>query len=151
MLHNIAIVDYVEGGGRDPRKLLGILEKLKQRLEDAKSEAESVEGGSLSDALSDADTSLTAYNTAVLQFQLKQYALCRTLLEDMFSNIEPIDELLAFKVPRNGSHALASVPSSRYLLLRLALILSGVLLATRRVFAAATNRKSGGSAGVLGA
>jgi len=98
VLHNIAITEYLEGGGKEPRKLLSVLEKLKQGLEDAKSEAESVEGASLNDALSDADSSLTAYNTAVLQYQLKQYALCRTLLEDMFSNIEPIDELLAFKV-----------------------------------------------------
>lgn len=93
----MAVNEYVEGGGKDPRKLLVILEKLKQGLEDAKSEAESVEGGMLSEALSDADSSMTAYNCAVLQYQLKQYALCRTLLEDMFSNIEPIDELLAFK------------------------------------------------------
>lgn len=104
VLHNIAITEYVEGGEKEPRKLLAVLEKLKQRLEDAKSEAESVEGGTLNDALSDADSSLTAYNTAVLQFQLKQYALCRSVLEDMFSNIEPIDELLAFKVPQESTH-----------------------------------------------
>mmetsp|Transcript_776 Transcript_776/g.2090 ORF Transcript_776/g.2090 Transcript_776/m.2090 type:complete len:621 (+) Transcript_776:337-2199(+) len=35
---------------------------------------------------------------AVLYYQLKQYAKCRVLLEDMFSNIEPIDEFLAFKL-----------------------------------------------------
>lgn len=67
VLHNIAITEYLEGGGKELRKLLSVLEKLKQGLEDAKSEAESVEGASLNDALSDADSSLTAYNTAVLQ------------------------------------------------------------------------------------
>ena len=99
VVHNVSITDYVEGGGKDPKKLLAVLEKLRQRMEDARSEAESVEGGTL-DPLGDADSSLTVYNTAVLQYQLKQYAVCRSLLEDMFSNIEPIDELLAFKARR---------------------------------------------------
>ena len=77
-----------------PRKLRGTLEALKQRLEDARSEAEFGEG----DALGDADPSLTAYHMAGLLYQLKQYARCRTLLEDMFTNIEPIDEFLVFRV-----------------------------------------------------
>ena len=94
VLHNSAIAEYVDGGQRDPRKLLGALENLKQRLEDARAEAEFGEA----DALGDMDPSLTAYNMAVLLYQLKQYARCRTLLEDMFANIEPIDEFLAFKL-----------------------------------------------------
>ena len=94
VLHNLAIAEYMDGGQRDPRKLLNTLEGLKQRLEDARSEAEFGEG----DALGDTDPSLTAYNMAVLLYQQKQYARCRTLLEDMFTNIEPIDEFLAFKL-----------------------------------------------------
>ena len=94
MLHNVAIAEYVQGGKREARKLLASLEALKQRLEDARAEAEYGEG----DAVGDMDPSLTAYNMAVLLFQLKQYARCRTLLEDMFSNIEPVDEFLAFKL-----------------------------------------------------
>ena len=94
VLHNVAIAEYVQGGCRDARKLLSALEALKQRLEDARAEAEFGEG----DALGDMDPSLTAYNMAVLLYQLKQYARCRTILEDMFSNIEPIDEFLAFKL-----------------------------------------------------
>ena len=35
---------------------------------------------------------------AVLNYQLKQYGKCRSLLEDLFANIEPIDEFLAFKL-----------------------------------------------------
>jgi len=94
VLHNLAVAEYMDGGQRDPRKLLSTLEGLKQRLEDARSEAEFGEG----DALGDTDPSLTAYNMAVLLYQQKQYARCRTLLEDMFTNIEPIDEFLAFKL-----------------------------------------------------
>ena len=94
VLHNAAVAEYVEGGCKEPRKLLGILESLKQKLEDARAEAEFGEG----DALGDADPSLMAYNMAVLHYQLKQYARSRALLEDMFSNIEPIDEFLAFKL-----------------------------------------------------
>ena len=94
MVHNTAIAEYVAGGCREPRKLLATLESLKQRLEDARTE-EFGEGDNLG---GDTDPSLTAYNMAVLLYQLKQYARCRTLLEDMFANIEPIDEFLAFKV-----------------------------------------------------
>ena len=95
-MHNTAVAEYVAGGCREPRKLLSTLEALKQRLEDARSVDEFGEGENLRDA--DTDPSLTVYNMAVLLYQLKQYARCRTLLEDMFSNIEPIDEFLAFKL-----------------------------------------------------
>jgi len=98
VVHNMAINKYAESGYQEPKELLAVLEKLKQRLEDARTEADSTEGSALGDTLSDADASLIMYNTAVLQYQLKQYASCRTVLEDMFSNVEPIDELLAFKV-----------------------------------------------------
>ena len=94
VLHNVAITEYVEGGQTDPRKLLSTLEDLKHRLEEARAEAEFGE----TDTLGDMDPSLIAYNMAVLYYQLKQYAKCRGLLEDMFSNIEPIDEFLAFKL-----------------------------------------------------
>ena len=69
VLHNIAVAEYVQGGQRDARKLLSSLEALKQRLEDARAEAEYGEG----DAVGDMDPSLTAYNMAVLLFQLKQF------------------------------------------------------------------------------
>jgi len=92
--HNFAIAEYVEGGQRDPTKLLGTLEQLKERLENAHARVEEGEG----DVIGEADPSLAAYNMAVLYYQLKQYAKCRSLLEDMFSNIEPIDEFLAFKL-----------------------------------------------------
>uniref|UniRef100_A0A7S0IKD8 CCR4-NOT transcription complex subunit 10 n=1 Tax=Calcidiscus leptoporus TaxID=127549 RepID=A0A7S0IKD8_9EUKA len=98
VLHNAAITEYTVGGAREPRKLLAELEKLRLRVEEARAEAESGEGGMVNELVADADASLISYNMAVLFYQLKQYARCRSILEEMFSNIEPIDEFLAFKV-----------------------------------------------------
>ena len=94
ILHNEAVSQYVLSGSGDPRKLLAVLEKLKQRADDAQSDAGE---GSVAD-VADVDPSLTAYNTAVLLYQLKQYSRCRAILEEMFSNIEPVDEFLVFRV-----------------------------------------------------
>jgi len=96
ILHNEAVSQYVLSGSGDPRKLLAVLERLKARADDAQSDAGE---GSVADvALGDVDPSLTAYNTAVLLYQLKQYSRCRAILEEMFSNIEPVDEFLVFRV-----------------------------------------------------
>ena len=94
ILHNEAVSQYVLSGSGDPRKLLAVLERLKQRADDAQSDAGE---GSVAD-VADVDPSLTAYNTAVLLYQLKQYSRCRAILEEMFSNIEPVDEFLVFRV-----------------------------------------------------
>lgn len=94
ILHNEAVSQYVLSGSGDPRKLLAVLENLKQRADDAQSDAGE---GSVAD-VADVDPSLTAYNTAVLLYQLKQYSRCRAILEEMFSNIEPVDEFLVFRV-----------------------------------------------------
>lgn len=98
MLHNAAITDYAMGGGKEPRKLLSVLERLRQRVEEAREKADSSDsiGG---DLVGDADPSILAYNTALMQFQLKQYGKARAVLEDTFANIEPVDEFLAFKAP----------------------------------------------------
>lgn len=98
VLHNIAILEYVAGDCCEPRKLLQELDRQKKRVDDARAESESGEGVLVEVTIGDADPSLTAYNTAVVLFQLKQYTRCRAGLEEMFSNIEPIDEFLAFKV-----------------------------------------------------
>jgi len=96
VLHNAAITDYSLGGCKEPRKLLAVLERLRQRVEDAREKADASDsvGGDLVD---DADPSILAYNTAVLLYQMKQYGSARAMLEEIFSNIEPVDEFLAFK------------------------------------------------------
>jgi hypothetical protein len=76
VLHNLAIAEYVDGGQREPAKLLATLEQLKERLENAAARVEEGDG----DVIGEADPSLTAYNMAVLYYQLKQFAKCRALL-----------------------------------------------------------------------
>jgi CCR4-NOT transcription complex subunit 10 len=144
VLHNTAVAEYVEGGEREPQKLLSTLEALKQRLEDARTEAEFGEGGEA--PLGDADPSLTAYNIAVLLYQLKQYARCRTILEDMFSNIEPIDEFLALK--------LCFLLLDVYLLQRQTDRATEVLAYVEKAFAALTKadgKENGGEGGEVAA
>ena len=96
--HNEAVAQFVLNGSCEPRKLVAVLERLKQRAEDAQADSDAGEGSVADVALGDVDPSLTAYNTAVLLYQLKQYSRCRIILEEMFSNIEPIDEFLVFRV-----------------------------------------------------
>lgn len=96
--HNEAVAQYVLSGSGDPRKLLAVLERLKQRADDAQADSDAGEGSVADVALGDVDPSLTAYNQAVLLYQLKQYSRCRAILEEMFSNIEPVDEFLVFRV-----------------------------------------------------
>lgn len=98
ILHNEAVAQYVQSGSGDPRKLLAVLERLKQRADDAQADSDAGEGSVADVALGDVDPSLTAYNQAVLLYQLKQYSRCRAILEEMFSNIEPVDEFLVFRV-----------------------------------------------------
>ena len=92
------MAQYALNGSGDPRKLLAVLERLKQRVDDAQADSDAGEGGGADVTLGDVDPSLTAYNTAVLLYQLKQFSRCRAILEEMFSNIEPIDEFLVFRV-----------------------------------------------------
>uniref|UniRef100_A0A7S4BQF3 CCR4-NOT transcription complex subunit 10 n=1 Tax=Chrysotila carterae TaxID=13221 RepID=A0A7S4BQF3_CHRCT len=97
VLHNAAIAEFALNGGVDRRKLLATLERLRARVDEARAEAETGDSAHVNELLADADASLISYNIAVLLFQSKQYARCRGLLEEMFTNIEPVDEFLAFK------------------------------------------------------
>ena len=81
ILHNEAVAQYVQSGSGDPRKLLAVLERLKQRADDAQADSDAGEGSVADVALGDVDPSLTAYNQAVLLYQLKQYSRCRAILE----------------------------------------------------------------------
>jgi len=46
----------------------------------------------------ESDTSLLSYNEAVVYYHLKQYATATTILEVLFSNVEPIEEGLAIRI-----------------------------------------------------
>mmetsp|Transcript_10170 Transcript_10170/g.33454 ORF Transcript_10170/g.33454 Transcript_10170/m.33454 type:complete len:1546 (-) Transcript_10170:270-4907(-) len=96
VLHNVAITDYAMGGCKEPRKLLAVLERLRARVEEAREKADASDSIG-SDLVGDADPSLLAYNSAVVLYQLKQYGKARAVLDDMFAQIEPVDEFLAFR------------------------------------------------------
>lgn len=96
VLHNVAITEYALGGCKDPSKLLSVLERLRLLVEDAREKADASDSV-VGDMVGDADPAILAYNTAVVMYQMKQYGTARTILEEMFANIEPVDEFLAFK------------------------------------------------------
>ena len=91
--HNIAIAQYFQGGCRQPKQILETLAKIKSRIEESQHSNDN-------DApyAEENDTSLLSYNEAVMYFQLKQHATSTAILEELFSNIEPIEEGLAVKI-----------------------------------------------------
>ncbi|KAF8400610.1 hypothetical protein HHK36_013909 [Tetracentron sinense] len=125
VLHNIAVVEYFRDGCSDPRKLLELLNKVKERSEElacASGEqvevvsnlGDSVTSGSkgsnttlhqLSAAYSTSiasmgkfDTCVTLLNTAVILFHLHEYSNALSVLEPFYKNIEPIDETTALHI-----------------------------------------------------
>lgn len=84
------------GGCTDPSKLLSVLERLRLLVEEARQKADTSDSV-VGDMVGDADPAISAYNTAVVLYQMRQYGTARTILEEMFANIEPVDEFLAFK------------------------------------------------------
>jgi len=91
--HNIAIAQYFQGGCRQPKQILETLAKIKSRIEESQHSNDN-------DApyAEENDTSLLSFNEAVMYFQLKQHATSTAILEELFSNIEPIEEGLAVKI-----------------------------------------------------
>eukprot|EP00656_Telonema_subtile_P026391 TRINITY_DN2835_c0_g3_i1.p1 TRINITY_DN2835_c0_g3~~TRINITY_DN2835_c0_g3_i1.p1 ORF type:complete len:209 (-),score=52.41 TRINITY_DN2835_c0_g3_i1:59-685(-) len=91
--HNVTIGQHFQRGCTQPGRLLEALAKIKSRIEESQHTTES-------DApyAEENDPSLLSYNEAVLYFQLKQHTTSTTILESLFSNIEPIEEGLAVKI-----------------------------------------------------
>jgi hypothetical protein len=46
----------------------------------------------------DADANIILYNMAVINYQLRQFATALSILENLFQNIEPMDENLAIRI-----------------------------------------------------
>ncbi|KAL3535897.1 hypothetical protein ACH5RR_004358 [Cinchona calisaya] len=125
ILHNIAIAEYFRDGCSAPKRLLEVLNNVKQRneaLAHASEEQQTDSAGNTSKlafgskgntnvAISfsatsslpvvyadDFDTSVTMYNMAVIWFHLHEYAKSYSILDTLYQNIEPIDEGTALHI-----------------------------------------------------
>lgn len=92
--HNMAVAQYFQGGCSEPKLILEALSRMKSRIEESQNSNTSDTGVYVDEH----DTSLLSYNEAVMYFQLKQHATSAAILEELFSNIEPIEEGLAVKI-----------------------------------------------------
>ncbi|XVE71497.1 hypothetical protein DITRI_Ditri10aG0155600 [Diplodiscus trichospermus] len=113
VLHNIAIAEFFWDGCSDPKKLLDVLNHVKNRSEElahaSGDQAESgsnvgnkVTSGSKGSSSTahqfytdEFDTSVVALNIAVTWFHLHEYAKALSVLDPLYQNIEPIDETTA--------------------------------------------------------
>jgi len=99
--HNILVNDYFKAGCADPHNLLTLLtqayerarEKEKKDKGKRKKEEDDEDG-----IREDDDLYVLRYNQALLCVQLRHYAQARQILEELFENIEPIDDFLAIKI-----------------------------------------------------
>ena len=98
VLHNQAIAQYYLGNCTEPKKLLEELAKIKKRLEEKLQEQEDETDEVQGLIYEDADANIILYNTAVINYQLRQYATSLSILENLFQNIEPMDENLAVRI-----------------------------------------------------
>lgn len=96
--HNLALVNFEVQGETDPKKLIEELSRLKKYVEDKIAEQSQINNEGASWLLEESETYLLSYNIAVIHFQMKQYANSLTILEQLFQNIESIDEYLAMKI-----------------------------------------------------
>jgi CCR4-NOT transcription complex subunit 10 len=87
--HNKVVAQYYQGNCTEPKKLLEDLAKIRKRLEDKLQEQEEEEIQ---------DINIILYNMAVINYQLRQFATCLSILETLFHNIEPMDENLAIRI-----------------------------------------------------
>ncbi|CAK9238128.1 unnamed protein product, partial [Sphagnum troendelagicum] len=126
--HNIAVAEYYCDGCSDPQKLLEVLvqvkhghsEELAQETEEQQDDHSSSTSASPSltgsdgsgrlpatsamitpdvvASMGDHDSSIPTLNTAVMMYHLQQYADAMSVLEPLYSNVEPIDEIAALQM-----------------------------------------------------
>uniref|UniRef100_A0A0D9XB97 CCR4-NOT transcription complex subunit 10 n=1 Tax=Leersia perrieri TaxID=77586 RepID=A0A0D9XB97_9ORYZ len=123
VLHNMAIAESFLDGCPDPKKLLEILGNVKRRSEElacaSRQQADSANGtGNSASSVSrgsgiiplisaannattygdEFDTTIIAFNTAVILYHLHDYESALSILDPLYRNIEPIDETTALHV-----------------------------------------------------
>lgn len=122
VLHNIAVAEYFRDGCSDPRRLLEVLNTVKRKSEElarASLEQREVVGNkanlgpkgsstmaqqmnSLNNAsilyTDEFNSSVATFNIAVIWFHLHEYGKALSILEPLYSNIQPIDETVALHI-----------------------------------------------------
>eukprot|EP00927_Polykrikos_kofoidii_P054706 TRINITY_DN49091_c0_g1_i1.p1 TRINITY_DN49091_c0_g1~~TRINITY_DN49091_c0_g1_i1.p1 ORF type:complete len:1139 (-),score=196.03 TRINITY_DN49091_c0_g1_i1:147-3563(-) len=99
--HNTFLNEYYRSGCSDPRHLLIQLNQAHDRARDRDKKDKGRRKKDEDDEESyreDEDLSVLRYNQALLCLQLRQYAQATLILEELFENIEPIDDFLAIKI-----------------------------------------------------
>lgn len=99
--HNVAVNAYFASGCADPHDLLTRLTQHydRAREQEKKGKGKRKKEEDEEDALrEDDDLYVLRYNQALLCVQLRNYAQARHILEELFDNIEPIDDFLAIKI-----------------------------------------------------
>lgn len=95
--HNIAVAEYYLGRCGDSQKLLDEFAKTQDAMDKSSTPSE---GDSETSALThaDLDGSMLQYNKAVVYLRAKQYNTSLAILEELYSNIEPIEDYLAQRI-----------------------------------------------------
>lgn len=99
--HNTILNDYYKSGCSDPQALLEQLTQAHDRARerDKKDKGRRKRDEDEADALrEEEDRSILKYNQALLCLQLRHYVQATLILEELFENIEPIDDFLAIKI-----------------------------------------------------
>ena len=99
--HNQAVNTYYNGGCADPQALLSQLsiQYDRAREQEKKDKGKRKKEEDEEDATREEDDLyVLRYNQALLCVQLRYYAQARHILEELFDNIEPIDDFLAIKI-----------------------------------------------------
>eukprot|EP00931_Biecheleriopsis_adriatica_P060663 TRINITY_DN36440_c0_g2_i1.p1 TRINITY_DN36440_c0_g2~~TRINITY_DN36440_c0_g2_i1.p1 ORF type:complete len:1041 (-),score=243.18 TRINITY_DN36440_c0_g2_i1:40-3162(-) len=99
--HNTLLNEYFKSGNADPQHLLTQLTQAADRAreKDKKEKGRRKRDEDDEDVYrEDDDLYVLRYNQALLCVQLRQYAQARLILEELFDNIEPIDDYLAIKI-----------------------------------------------------
>jgi len=99
--HNSLINDYYKSGCADPQLLLTQLTQAHERARerDKKDKCRRKRDEDEEDTYrEDEDLSILRYNQALLCLQIRQHAQATFILEELFENIEPIDDFVAIKI-----------------------------------------------------
>eukprot|EP00933_Yihiella_yeosuensis_P005503 TRINITY_DN110027_c0_g1_i1.p1 TRINITY_DN110027_c0_g1~~TRINITY_DN110027_c0_g1_i1.p1 ORF type:complete len:1068 (+),score=288.44 TRINITY_DN110027_c0_g1_i1:182-3385(+) len=99
--HNTLLNEYFKSGCTDPQHLLTQLSQAydRARERDKKDKGRRKRDDDDEDTYrEEEDLSILRYNQALLCIQLRQYAQATLILEELFDNIEPIDDFLAIKI-----------------------------------------------------